>query len=147
MELYPIKDDMYSVNQNPSEEIKAIIPIETQKKVVKDNQNIYIIADQDQTWITYKKDNNSIRQFLLKKGEDTFVSGKEVRIFVGNVNAVKVFLNNHPLQLSPTSKNGVKSLVFPREAKSKYKIPLFIHEPGKEVIGSDEYELLINKND
>ena len=100
-------------------------------------QNVFINAVDGDTWITYKSDANPIKKFVLKKGRTLLVRGDLVRIFLGNINVARVFLDNKPLTI--TSRSGVKSLVFPQEKASEFKLPLFIYNSGK-AITSSEYE-------
>ena len=74
---------------------------------------------------------------MLEAEQDILIRGKEVQLFLGNLGAVKVFLNNQPLKIS--SRSGVKSLVFPHEAHKKYVTPLFIHHPSGKSETSGEY--------
>ena len=100
-------------------------------------QNVYIRAINGDSWITYKKDNGPVRKFVLKKGRNLFISGKEVRVFLGNLPAIKVFYNNEALKIE--SKSGVKSLVFPHKSLAKFKLPLFVFNEDGTVTTSEEY--------
>lgn len=86
-------------------------------------QNLYIRALDGNTWLSYKIDNNPIVSIIINKGNDLFIQGNEIRIFLGNVNVTKIFYNNYLID-TPT-RSGVKSLIFPEESNSKYHLPLF----------------------
>ena len=71
------------------------------------------------------------------------IRGDVVRIFLGNINVARIFLNNKALKI--TSRSGVKSLVFPQEKVKDYKLPLFLYpKPGKVITSSEYEESLIN---
>ncbi|ATH09022.1 hypothetical protein BIY24_14020 [Halobacteriovorax marinus] len=105
-------------------------------------QNIFINAVDGDTWITYKSDNDDIKKFVLHQGRTLLIRGDIVRMFLGNVNVAKIFLNNKALKIS--SRSGVKSLVFPQENAKDYKLPLFIYPKPGQVITSSEYEESLN---
>ena len=100
-------------------------------------QNVFINAVTGDTWITYKQDDAPIKKFVLKKNRTLLIRGDEIRLFLGNINVTKIFLNNQLLDID--SKNGIKSLVFPKENKAKYVLPLFLFKEDGTVITSDEY--------
>ncbi|MCT4642104.1 MAG: helix-turn-helix domain-containing protein [Bacteriovoracaceae bacterium] len=85
-------------------------------------QNIAIYANDD-TWISYKVDNQKIKRYILKAGKNAFLKGKTVLLFMGNVHATNIFLNNQ--HISVKSKTGVKSLIFPNNKSQNYELPLF----------------------
>ena len=62
------------------------------------------------------------------------IQGDEIHLFLGNVNATKIFLNNLPLHIQ--SRTGVKSLIFPQDRRSLYQLPLFIFKDDGTVIPS-----------
>ena len=117
--------------------LESYVPKNIQKSVEPSLQNIYINAVNGPTWLTYKKDNDEIRKFLLEQGQQLFIAGQEIRLFFGNVNAIKVFYNNK--LIDSNSKRGVKSLVFPIESQKKYKLPLFVFDDNGNVQTSDDF--------
>jgi cytoskeletal protein RodZ len=126
---------LYSISND--KELMTHLPEKFKQSVIAGKQNVFINAVDGDTWITYKSDDNAIKKFVLKQGRTLLIRGDLIRIFLGNINVAKVFLNNKPLKIS--SRSGVKSLVFPQEQASDYKLPLFIYENGK-AITSSEYE-------
>lgn len=97
---------------------------------------VFINATKGDSWLTYKTDENDIKKFVLRQGRTLFLKGKEIRLFIGNTNNVKVFYNNKPVELlTPT---GVKNAVFPENLKTKLMNPLFIFQKDGTVITSDE---------
>ena len=103
-------------------------------------ENVYISAYAEDSWITYKKDQEEVKSFVLKKGRTLLIRGKEIRLILGNANATKIFYNNELIDIQ--SKSGVKSLVFPETANQKYKIPLFIYNEKKgQFLPSDEVKV------
>ncbi|PIK13887.1 helix-turn-helix domain-containing protein [Halobacteriovorax sp. JY17] len=129
MPLYEISSD---------KEVYTYLPESIKAALIKDKQNIFINAVDGDTWITYKSDNDDIKKFVLSKGRTLLIRGDIVRIFLGNVNVARIFLNNKALEI--TSRSGVKSLIFPQEQAKNYKLPLFIYPKPGQVITSSEYE-------
>lgn len=124
-------------NQMTQERIDELIP-DDKKVTPKDGEHhIYIKAINGETWLTYKSDDSSIRRFVLKEGRDVLLRGKTHRVFLGNINATEIFINNRPIQVE--SRTGVKSLVVPRESFKDYYLPLFIYPKTGGVLTSEEY--------
>ena len=98
---------------------------------------MFINAVDGDTWITYKADDQKVKKFVLKQGRRILIRGEVIRLFMGNINVAKMFLNNRPLIVQ--SKTGVRSLVFPQEVSSNYKIPLFIYKKDGTVETSEEF--------
>lgn len=119
-----IKTKLFQVKTDaPENEDPAILP-ETIKSAVNSSlQNVYIRAHEGNTWVSYKIDSSPIESVIIGKGNDLFIQGSEIRLFLGNVNVTKIFYNNYLIE-TPT-KSGVKSLIFPEESNSKYMMPLF----------------------
>lgn len=133
--LRPLTLPLYKVSTNT--DALTHLPANIKNAKIAGKQNVFINAVDGDTWITYKSDANPIKKFVLKKGRTLLVRGDLVRIFLGNINVARVFLDNKPLTI--TSRSGVKSLVFPQEKASEFKLPLFIYNSGK-AITSSEYE-------
>jgi cytoskeleton protein RodZ len=118
---------LYEVVPNSSEaNDENFLPSRIKTSFVPNFQNVFINSIYDDSWITYKSEDRKIKSFVLKKGRTILIRGKEVRLFMGNIKAIKIFLNNQLLKV--TSPTGVKSLVFPHSAHSKYKLPLFVFD-------------------
>ncbi len=138
IKFYPITFTMYEKQtENAQAIVNEHIPANIKAAAVPNEQNVYIRAIDGDTWITYKKDLLPVKKFVLKKGRNLFISGKTIRIFLGNVHVTKIFLNNTPLKIE--SKSGVKSMVFPQERAKDFKLPLFVFKDTGEVIPSDQY--------
>ena len=125
--------DTVDVDDIPEDEL----PKTYRQSVIKGKQNLFINALEGDTWITYKSDDQKVRKFVLKQGRRILIRGEVIRLFMGNVNVAKMFLNNRPLIVQ--SKSGVRSLVFPQELSTNYKIPLFIYKKDGTVETSEEY--------
>lgn len=139
LELTPLSNQLYSFNTSLSvADVDKMIPDRFQQATIKGFQNVFIKASKGNTWLTYKSDDKPIKKFVLKEGRNLLIRGKEIRLFLGNINAIDIFLNNQPLSL--TSSSGVKSLVFPQENGSKYMLPLFIYKKDGTVETSDNYQ-------
>ncbi len=143
LKFYPFVRKLYDHdNQMDQNQINELIPSRFRSAPQQGKQNIYITTVTGDTWLTYKVDGKPIRQFTLKRGKGLFLQGNEVRVFLGNLGAVKIFLNNKPLAIS--SRSGVKNLVFPQENRSRYVMPLFIYNESGVPQTSENY---IKEND
>ena len=135
---------LYKVlHDDPRRDAPRHIPDKFQAALLKGKQNVFLKAVAGESWLTYRRDGGAIRQFLLEKDKSLMIRGDEILIFLGNVNALKIFLNNRPLQIK--SQNRVKTLVFPQDKKSKYFIPLFVYDDEGKAISSDEAMKLLKK--
>jgi len=136
--FYKITKTLYSFKEkNAKETIDNFLPTKYQNSIVPSKQNVYINAAYGDTWLTYKADDGAIRKFVLKKGRSILIRGDLIRVFLGNVKATEMFLNNRPLAIK--SRTGVKSLVFPQEKKSDYRLPLFVFKDDGSVITSNDF--------
>lgn len=125
-------------NEMSQSRIDELIPEDKKIPPQEGQHHIYIKAIEGETWLTYKTDDKNIRRFVLKEGRDIFLTGQVHRIFLGNINATEIFINNRPIQVQ--SRTGVKSLVIPREAYTKFTLPLFIYPETGGVMTSEEYQ-------
>lgn len=138
LRFFSIPGPLYSFDKKNSKTlVKKYLPIDIKMSAAEGKENVYIRAIEGDSWITYKKDNGPVRKFVLRKGRNLFISGKEVRVFLGNLPAIKVFYNNKALKID--SKSGVKSLVFPHKNMTKFKLPLFVFHKDGTVTTSEEY--------
>ncbi len=135
--LRPITAPLYSTKDATAEEL-AKISKATKSQYVDGLQNLVIISNDENTWMTYKKDQDPIKQFKLRKNAELLISGNTIRLFFGNINATDIFLNDK--RVVAPSRTGVKSLVIPPSEGSKFKLPLFIYKGNGKVITSEEYE-------
>ncbi|WP_164848324.1 RodZ family helix-turn-helix domain-containing protein [Halobacteriovorax sp. HLS] len=136
VELRPLSLPLYSVSADKTE--LQHLPDNIKSSLIAGKQNVFINAVDGDTWITYKSDDNAIKKFVLKQGRTLLIRGDLIRIFLGNINVARVFLNNDPLTI--TTRSGVKSLVFPQESAKDFKLPLFIYKKNGKAITSSEYE-------
>ena len=136
--FYPLSDQLYTFDNSLSQEkIDQLLPNQFKVSPIEGIQAIFITAVKGDSWLTYKSDNDPIKKFVLKEGRSLLFRAKEARVFLGNLGAVKIFLNNKPLKV--TSRTGVKSLVFPQEKSSEYVMPLFIYKEDGTVQTSKEW--------
>lgn len=135
--LRPMPKNLFSLDAEAAElKDASIFPPSIKNAYVDGKQNVFINAIEEDTWISFKIDDEDIRKFVLKKGRTFFMKGDKILLLMGNINASKVFLNN---QLVVTnSKSGVKSLVFPESESENHRLPLFISVNGK-LESSDKY--------
>ncbi len=126
---------LYQIDENSEEQ--KLLPESIKNKYNANLQNLYLLASGGDSWLTYQRDQGDIVKYILKDGKDLFLQAQRIKIFIGNVNVVRLFLNNQLLKVS--SRSGVKSLVFPQEDAKKLKIPLFIFQDDGTVISSEEF--------
>ena len=127
LKFRPLASALYRTDSSMNEEkIKTFLPSKYSAEVIEGQHNIFINAYKEDSWLTYKADDGPIKKFVLRKGRFILIRGELVRVFLGNLGAVKVFRNNIPLKISSSS--GVKSLVFPQERGNEFMIPLFIYD-------------------
>ena len=137
IDFFPMKRSLYRIDTSVKPEALAkMIPDKVQRSLAANQQNIYIKAPRGDSWLSYKVDDEPIRNLTIKRDGDLLIRGKEVRIFFANIKVLDVFLNNRLLSIE--SSTGLKSMVFPQENRSKYVRPLFIYQDGK-VETSEEY--------
>ena len=132
----PPVEELYSFKKDEKTLIETHLPINIQNSMVEGKQNLFLKAYKDSSWITYKIDSEPIRKFILEKDKTLLLRGDEIRLFIGNVNATLIFINNRPLEV--ISKSGVKSLIFPEKNKDKYKVPFFVFKEDGTVTTSEE---------
>lgn len=123
-EFYPTPTNMYDIVDNaPEANDKGLLPENIKASMIPDKQNVYIVATDDNTWISYKVDDQKIKRYVLKKGRRVLIKGDQILLFMGNYNATKVFLNNK--LVTAQTKTGVKSMIFPEEKAKEFELPLF----------------------
>ncbi len=133
-----IRGKLFSVKTDaPENENPEILPEKIKSAANSSLQNVYIRALDGNTWLSYKIDNNPIASVIISKGNDLFLQGNEIRLFLGNVNVTRIFYNNYLIE-TPT-KSGVKSLVFPEESNEKYLMPLFPKAKDDILYTAEEY--------
>lgn len=124
LEFRPVRGKLFTVLADaPENNDETLLPKPIKDSMDSNLQNVYIKAVTGNTWLSYKIDNNPIESVIIRQGSDLFLQGEEIRIFLGNSNVTKIFYNNY--HISAPTKSGVKSLIFPEESNSKFKLPLF----------------------
>lgn len=129
--IYNIMPD---AEENTDEDV---FPTNYRNKLVEGKVNLFINALYDKTWLSYSIDNGNVVTRILKPGQKLFIQGDEVAVFMGNINATKVFYNNK--LVDPQSKTGVKSLIFPESKIRDYYLPLFKANTDGVLYKSKEY--------
>lgn len=130
--LFTIKTDAPE-NSNPE-----MIPPKIKSAIKPELQNVYVKATDGNTWLSYKVDSKPIESVIISQGNDLFLQGNEIRMFLGNVNVTKIFYNN--FLIDTPNKSGVKSLVFPETSNEKYVLPLFPKANDDILYTSEEYQ-------
>jgi hypothetical protein len=137
IKFFSFPKTLYTIDQQGAEEAILSIPKKYIEQFDNTKQNLYIRSTKGNSWITYQLDNQKIHKYILKEGKEMFLQAQLIRMFVGNINSIEIYLNN--LKIKTSSKSGVKSLVFPQERAKDFKIPLFIFQKDGTVISSQEY--------
>ncbi len=130
------------IEDSPETKDSKLLPISVKAAVEQGKQNVYLVANTGDSWISYKVDDNPIKRYVLKQGRRLFIKGDRVLLFVGNYNETKVFYNNK--YVSAQTSSGVKSLIFPPEAAKDLVLPLF---PSYKGIPYEASEYMKNMND
>ena len=138
VEFKKVRGKLFSVKTDaPENEDPNLITDKVKSSMNSEMQNVYIKAADGNTWLSYKIDNNPIESVIINKGNDLFLQGNEIRLFLGNVNVTKIFYNNYLIE-TPT-KSGVKSLVFPEASNEKFDLPLFPKAKDDILYTAEEY--------
>jgi cytoskeleton protein RodZ len=88
------------------------------------NYNLALTATQD-VWLRFQTDNDEIKDLTLREGKTMLLRADSVvKIFSGNLNAMKAKLNGKELSALATTK-GVKSVVLPESEAANHPLPLF----------------------
>ncbi|MFA7614926.1 MAG: helix-turn-helix domain-containing protein, partial [Candidatus Caldatribacteriota bacterium] len=137
IEFKDISKNLYTLKPNaPENKDDSLMPASYKAKLDPEKQNLYIHALEGETWVSYKVDDEPIQNEFIRQGKALFLQGNEIRMFFGNINVTRIFLNN--VFIDATSKTGVKTIVFPESAASKYKRPLFPRSASGELYTSEE---------
>jgi len=129
--LYTLKPDA------PENKDDSLMPRSYKAKLDPEQQNIYIHALNGETWVSYKVDDEPIQNEFIREGKALFLQGKVIRMFFGNINVTKIFLNN--TFIDAPSSSGVKTIVFPQSAASNFQRPLFPRSANGVLYTSEEY--------
>lgn len=121
-----------NATENNNEEL---IPTNIKESMLPGKANVFINAYKEDTWISYKVDQEDIKRYVLKQGRSLFLKGDVILLFLGNVHATAIFYNNELIEVD--SKTGVKSLVFPQELARNYMLPLFPTYNGAPMDGEE----------
>lgn len=146
IEFKDIPRNLYTLKPNaPENKDDRLMPASYKAKLDPQRQNLYIHALDGETWLSYKVDDEPIQNEFIRQGKALFLQGNEIRMFFGNINVTRIFLNN--VFIDATSKTGVKTIVFPESAASKYKRPLFPRSSNGELYTSEDYIEKMNEEE
>ncbi len=126
------------------EEFELFLPKRFQVNSAAGKEAIFVNAVDGDSWLTYKVDNQEIKKFVLRQGRTLFISGKMIRLYLGNTKNLKVFYNNKPIEF--ITANGTKNAVFPDNQKAKFMTPLFIFQKNGSAITSEDAILKLNQD-
>ncbi len=122
--FYQAPSELYDlIADAPEVSDETYLPSSIKNRHQDGKQSLYLIAEEGDTWISYQVDDQDIKRYVLKEGKRLFLQGDVILLFMGNLNATKIFLNNQLVQAE--TKTGVKSLIFPETVASNYELPLF----------------------
>jgi cytoskeletal protein RodZ len=122
--FYPAPKNMYAIVADSDEaKDEEIFPTRFRKAMEEGTENVYIKAQDGDSWVSYQSDEDDIKRFVLKQGRSVIIKGQKILLFMGNVTASKIFYNGKLLEVKTTS--GVKSLIFPERLAAEYELPLF----------------------
>ncbi len=135
----PIKTRLFSYVEGASENTdEKVLPARIRSSLNGELENVYIVATEGNTWLSYQIDRSPIESVILEKGKDLFLQGKEVLMFLGNVRVTKVFHQNRLID-TPTP-TGFKSLIFPESRNSAHVLPLFPKANDDILYSAEEYQ-------
>ena len=135
--LRPITSPLYALGPPLSDRDDNPIPENIGASFIEGKQNLFVLAQGAEVWITYQRDHGPVHQFFLREGEHLFLQGDIILMFLGRLSAVRVFLNGRPLEMNSVSQ--VKTLIFPQEVRGQYYYPLFIYRQDGTAINSKDY--------
>lgn len=122
----------------PENTDEKILPARIKSAFDREMENVFIVATEGNTWLSYQVDGAPIESVILEKGKDLFLQGKEVLIFLGNVRVTKIFYQNRLID-APTP-TGFKSLIFPETQNAKHMLPLFPKAADDILYTAEEYQ-------
>lgn len=132
----PVIGPTYELSTISAAEKDRVYPANLRSSGTNGEYHVYIKADTDDTWITYKTDDEDARRFVLQKDRHVILRGKIHRLFLGNANATKIFVNGQLIEVD--SRTGVKSIIIPNEVRTNYSLPLFVYPADGSVLTSEE---------
>lgn len=138
IDFKPIIGPLYTPKPDATEnKDESLMPNSYKAKMDSARQNLYVNAASGETWVSYKVDGEPIQNEFIREGKALFLQGEEIRMFFGNINVTKIFLNN--TYIDGYTKTGVKTLIFPQENAPKYLRPLFPKSANGEYFTAEEY--------
>lgn len=138
VEFRKVRGKLFTVKTDaPENTDETIMPKAIKDSMNSDLQNVYVKAVDGNTWLSYKVDGGAIQSVIINKGNDLFLQGNEIRVFLGNANVTKIFYNNYMIETP--NKTGVKSLIFPEESNAKFQLPLFPKAKDDILYTSEDY--------
>ena len=119
-------------------EIKELIPSGLLAPTDGASDKVILSTKDAKTWVAYQKDDEEIKQLILKENKVLVISGNEVRLVIGNSNQVRLIHNQREVDIK--SKTGIKSLIFPKKVAEKYRLPLFYQNSEGNYVSSGKFE-------
>ena len=133
---FPQTPIFVTANVDHQQLIEEYMP-EEYREIDDQKQNVFLYANNGDSWLTLKVDDQEIRRTVLQNGRYLALSGELIKLFAGNTNALVIFYNGQVID--PQTSTGVKSFIFPQQRKSEFVLPLFIFPDSGETLTSKQY--------
>lgn len=89
--------------------------------------NLLIKAIKGPCWIAYQVDEGRIVKYIMQKGKEILLTGKMIKLHVGNYSVISINKDNTPIKIiNESTKNTTIHLIFPENLAEKIKPPFFI---------------------
>ncbi len=147
VQFYPMGQRIvFSIDKDQSDlENEELYPELAKNAFQSDKQNVFIIALDGDSWLTFKIDNKEVKSLVLRKGKKLFLQGDLILLFMGNANVTRIFYNNKKIDFE--TKTGVKSLVFPKEKAPNYELPLFVANKKGVLYTASDYKSVMQEKE
>ncbi|HEY8280559.1 MAG TPA: helix-turn-helix domain-containing protein [Bdellovibrionota bacterium] len=107
--------------------------------------NLLLRASED-VWFRYQTDEEEVKDLTLRSGKALMLrADKVIKIFSGNLNALKGNMNGKDISALATAK-GAKSAVLPEAEAPNYKLPLFPQFQPKQAVNKPDAAQNSNEN-
>lgn len=120
-----------------------IYTAEDRRRTTTGKENVFVTKTEGESWITYKKNTETPKSFLLKTGQKFYITGDKIFLTIGNTLGLKVFHNGKLVRFADT--NGVKSFIFPLTEATEHSLPLFVKDGKDKLYFYQDYIPLMNQ--
>jgi len=102
--------------------------------------NLSIKAIDGSCWIAYQVDDSPIVKYVMNKGKIILLTGKMIKLQVGNYKALSIEQDKIPVVITKNTKSTTAHLIFPENLIEKIKPPFFIFNNDGSVDPKQQYE-------